>query len=72
MVGSSNVKEVVIIKGYYGNFLKSLCNALKSGVFLWGFKEERDFNTVFKDPGRLVVFHVIDRGLAMIASIKGC
>jgi hypothetical protein len=71
MVDSSNVKGVIIIKGYYGNFLKSLCDALKSGVFLWGFRKERDFNTVFEDPSRLVVFHVIDRGFAMIASIKG-
>ena len=71
IVDSLNVKEVVIIKGYYGNFLKSLCDALKSGVFLWGFREERDFSTVFEDPGRLVVFHVIGRGFAMIASIKG-
>jgi hypothetical protein len=33
-----DVKEVVVIKVKYENFLKSLCDAFKSGVFLWGLR----------------------------------
>ena len=64
-------KEVLLIKGDLRNFLRSLCDAFRSGSFLWGFREEGDLNRVLRDPRRPVVFHVIDLGFAMMGSIRG-
>jgi len=64
---SENV--VLVIKGTYENFVKSLCETFNSGRFLWGFKQRRDLNEVLKYSESLVVFHVIRRGFAMIARV---
>jgi len=68
---SLNAEEVLIIKGNLRNFLKSLCDALSSGSFLWGFESEGDFKKVLEDPGRLVAFYVIGSGFTMVTSIEG-
>ncbi|MGB9816427.1 MAG: AAA family ATPase [Desulfurococcaceae archaeon] len=61
--------EVVIVKGYYENFLTSICEAFKTGRFLWGFKRESDLNTVLRNTKRLVAFYVVNHGFAMVARI---
>ena len=61
--------EIVILKGYYENFLRSLCEALEDGRFLWGFKRKSDLNTVLRNPERLVAFYVVNHGFAMVARI---
>jgi hypothetical protein len=66
-----DVKEVVVIKVKYENFLKSLCDAFKSGVFLWGLKNEGERNKVLEVSSRLAIFYVIERGFTMIATVKG-
>ena len=65
-----SIDKVVIIKGYLSNFRKSFCDALESGVFLWGFKEREDLSRVLKDRTRPVIFYVVDYGFAMIGRIK--
>jgi DNA polymerase III delta prime subunit len=61
--------KVVIVKGYYENFLTSLCEAFKTGGFLWGFRQRGDLKNVLRSPQSLVAFYVIDYGFAMIAKV---
>ena len=61
--------EVVIVKGYYENFLASLCEAFKTEGFLWGFRQVGDLNNVLSSPQSLVAFYVVDYGFAMIAKV---
>jgi energy-coupling factor transporter ATP-binding protein EcfA2 len=61
--------EIVILKGYYENFLNSLCEAFRHGKFPWGFKRESDLNIVLENPERLIAFYVVNHGFAMIAKI---
>jgi len=63
--------RVIIIKGNYRNFVKSLCDAIKTGRFLWGFKEKSkgELTRIKKNRDALVVFYVNDYGFAMIARV---
>jgi energy-coupling factor transporter ATP-binding protein EcfA2 len=62
---------LVIVKGYYENFLTSLCEAFKTQRFLWGFKQVSDLDNVLSSPQSLVAFYVVNYGFAMIAKVIG-
>jgi hypothetical protein len=64
-------EKVLIVKGNYRNFVKSLCDALKTGYFLWGFQEgsEQELTKIEKHRDALIVFYVNEYGFAMIARV---
>jgi hypothetical protein len=64
-------EKVLIVKGNYRNFVKSLCDALKTGYFLWGFQEgsEQELTKIEKYRDALIVFYVNEHGFAMIARV---
>lgn len=62
-------KLVLIFKGYYENFKTSLCKALESGLFLWGFRNKSDLDTVLEYKDHPVVFYIVNHGMAMIAKV---
>jgi hypothetical protein len=48
-------KYILVIPGSYNNVLRSLCDALKRGVFLWGIREKSSaqFSIVKKNSSKI-------------------
>jgi hypothetical protein len=65
-------EKVLIVKGYYRNFVKSLCDALKTGYFLWGFQKDskQELTKIEERHDALIVFYVNEYGFAMIARVS--
>ncbi len=55
--------KVLILEGSYENFKTSLCKALETDRFLWGFKHKKDYNKVLKRENRdsPVVFYIPEK-----------
>jgi hypothetical protein len=50
--------SVVVLRGSYENFQKSLCNAIESGRFLWGLENEWEFRRVLECRDCIFVLYV--------------